>query len=40
MITAHPWRDRGELVDLPSAVLAAAEAAGLVPVERCVALLA
>ncbi|MFF7602279.1 hypothetical protein [Streptomyces mirabilis] len=40
VITTRPWRDRGELVDLPSAVLAAAEAAGLVPVERCVALLA
>ncbi|KAF5999705.1 RNA methyltransferase [Streptomyces sp. WAC00263] len=40
VITTRPWRDRGELIDLPSAVLAAAEAAGLIPVERCVALLA
>ncbi|MEV0604232.1 DNA methyltransferase [Streptomyces sp. NPDC050315] len=40
VITTRPWRERGELVDLPSAVLSAAEAAGLVPVERCVALLA
>ncbi|MFC5907922.1 TRM11 family SAM-dependent methyltransferase [Streptacidiphilus monticola] len=39
-VTARPWRERGELVDLPTAVLAAGQAAGLVPVERCVALLA
>jgi tRNA1(Val) A37 N6-methylase TrmN6 len=39
-ITTRPWRERGELIDLPSAVLAAAEAAGLIPTERCVALLA
>jgi modification methylase len=39
-VTARPWRERGELVDMPSAVLAAGEAAGLIPVERCVALLA
>jgi modification methylase len=39
-ITARPWRHHGELVDLPAAVVAAAQAAGLVPVERCVALLA
>jgi modification methylase len=39
-VTTRPWRERGELIDLPSAVLAAGEAAGLVPVERCVALLA
>ncbi|WP_308293188.1 hypothetical protein [Streptomyces sp. TS71-3] len=36
----RPWRERGELVDLPSAVLAAGRAAGLTPSERCVALLA
>jgi SAM-dependent methyltransferase len=36
VITARPWRHCGELVDLPSAVIAA----GLTPVERCVALLA
>jgi len=40
VVTARPWRKHGELVDLPSAVLAAGAAAGLVPVERCVALLA
>lgn len=40
VVTARPWRRRGELVDLPSAVIAAGTAAGLVPVERCVALLA
>jgi SAM-dependent methyltransferase len=40
VVTARPWRRDGELVDLPSAVLAAGTAAGLTPVERCVALLA
>ncbi len=40
VITARPWRKRGELVDLPSAVLTAGTAAGFVPLERCVALLA
>jgi len=40
VVTARPWRKNGELVDLPSAVVAAGAAAGLVPVERCVALLA
>ena len=40
VLTARPWRHRGELVDLPSAVIAAGRAAGLTPVERCVALLA
>ncbi|OIJ84533.1 TRM11 family SAM-dependent methyltransferase, partial [Streptomyces colonosanans] len=40
VITTRPWRERGELIDLPSAVLAAAQAAGLIPIERCVALLA
>jgi hypothetical protein len=40
VITARPWRHRGELVDLPSAVIAAGRAAGLSPIERCVALLA
>lgn len=40
VITARPWRRNGELVDLPSAVLAAGRDAGLIPVERCVALLA
>ncbi|WP_428962212.1 TRM11 family SAM-dependent methyltransferase [Micromonospora fluostatini] len=40
VVTARPWRKRGDLVDLPSAVLAAGTAAGLLPLERCVALLA
>jgi modification methylase len=40
VITARPWRHRGELTDFPSAVVAAGQRAGLVPVERCVALLA
>ncbi|KNE83837.1 MULTISPECIES: TRM11 family SAM-dependent methyltransferase [Streptomyces] len=40
VVTTRPWRTRGELIDLPSAALAAGRAAGLVPVERCVALLA
>ncbi|MZE76235.1 TRM11 family SAM-dependent methyltransferase [Streptomyces xinghaiensis] len=40
VVTTRPWRTRGELVDLPSAALAAGRAAGLVPAERCVALLA
>jgi modification methylase len=40
VITARPWRTRGELTDLSSAVLAAGERAGLEPVARHVALLA
>jgi SAM-dependent methyltransferase len=40
VITARPWRHRGELIDLPSAVIAAGRAAGLTPAERCIALLA
>lgn len=40
VVTARPWRERGELVDLPSMVLACGEEAGLVPFERNVALLA
>lgn len=40
VVTARPWRERGELVDFPSAVLAAGRNAGLLPVERCAALLA
>ena len=39
-VTARPWREHGELVDLPSEVLAAGERAGLEPVERCLALIA
>ncbi len=40
VITARPWREHGELIDLPTAIIRAATAAGLVPVQRCVALLA
>ena len=40
VITTRPTRQRGELVDYPSAVLAAGTAAGLIPADRCVALLA
>ncbi|WP_419994456.1 TRM11 family SAM-dependent methyltransferase [Streptomyces boninensis] len=40
VITTRPWRERGELIDLPTAVLAAGRHAGLIPTERCVALLA
>ncbi|WP_310725815.1 DNA methyltransferase [Streptomyces sp. N2A] len=40
VVTTRPWRERGELIDLPSAVIAAGKAAGLIPTERCVALLA
>lgn len=40
VVTTRPWRERGELIDLPSAVAAAGKAAGLIPAERCVALLA
>ncbi len=40
VITARPWRHRGELVDFPGAVVEAGRTAGLVPIERCVALLA
>jgi modification methylase len=40
VVTTRPWREHGELVDLPAAVLAAGANAGLVPAARCVALLA
>jgi modification methylase len=39
-VTARPWRERGQLVDLPTDVFQAGAAAGLEPVERTVALLA
>jgi len=39
-ITVRPWREHLELIDLPSQIVACGQAAGLVPVERCVALLA
>ena len=40
VVSARPWRKRGELVDLPSAVITAGTNAGLLPLERAVALLA
>jgi hypothetical protein len=40
VITIRPWREHAELIDLPSQILACGRAAGLIPVERCVALLA
>jgi modification methylase len=40
VVTARPWRKHGQLVDLPSAVIGAGLRAGLVPTERCIALLA
>jgi hypothetical protein len=39
-ITVRPWREHAELIDLPSQILACGVHAGLIPVERCVALLA
>ena len=39
-ITIRPWREHAELIDLPSQILACGIHAGLIPVERCVALLA
>ena len=39
VLTARPWRQHGELVDLPAAVTQAAVHAGLIPVQRCVAML-
>jgi len=40
VITIRPWREHAELIDLPSQVLACGTRAGLLPTERCVALLA
>ncbi len=40
VVTARPWRQHGELVDLPAAVIAAGARAGLTPVARHAALLA
>jgi tRNA1(Val) A37 N6-methylase TrmN6 len=40
VITLRPWREHAELIDLPSQILACGIHAGLIPVERCVALLA
>jgi hypothetical protein len=39
VITVRPWREHAELIDLPTQIQACARAAGLVPVQRCVALL-
>ena len=39
-ITIRPWREHAELIDLPSQIPACGLHAGLIPVERCVALLA
>ena len=39
-ITIRPWREHAELIDLPAQILACGRAAGLIPVERNVALLA
>lgn len=40
VITVRPWREHNELIDLPSQIVDCGTRAGLVPVERCVALLA
>ncbi|WP_418154113.1 TRM11 family SAM-dependent methyltransferase [Actinoalloteichus caeruleus] len=40
VITIRPWREHAELIDLPSQILACGRSAGLIPVERNVALLA
>jgi modification methylase len=40
VVTARPFRRGGVLVDLPAQILDAGRRAGLIPVERCVALLA
>ncbi|WP_084484742.1 TRM11 family SAM-dependent methyltransferase [Nocardia anaemiae] len=39
VITARPWRQHAELVNLPAHLITCGSLAGLVPVERCVALL-
>jgi tRNA1(Val) A37 N6-methylase TrmN6 len=39
VITVRPWREHAELIDLPAQITACGRAAGLVPVQRCVALL-
>jgi len=39
VITARPWRQHAELVDLPAQIITCGTLAGLEPVERCVALL-
>ncbi len=39
VVTVRPWREHAELIDLPAQIQACARAAGLIPVQRCVALL-
>ena len=39
VITVRPWREHAELIDLPAQIHACGRHAGLLPVERCVALL-
>lgn len=39
-ITIRPWREHAELIDLPAQILTCGLHAGLIPAERCVALLA
>ncbi|MEY8041207.1 TRM11 family methyltransferase [Saccharopolyspora cebuensis] len=39
-ITVRPWREHSELIDLPAQIIACGQRAGLIPAERCVALLA
>ncbi|WP_167108315.1 DNA methyltransferase [Amycolatopsis granulosa] len=40
VVTIRPWREHSELIDLPAQILACGRAAGLIPAERIVALLA
>ncbi|MFX0581104.1 TRM11 family SAM-dependent methyltransferase [Nocardia nepalensis] len=39
IVTARPWRQHAELIDLPAHIITCGTLAGLIPVERCVALL-
>ncbi|MFD4357153.1 hypothetical protein ACFWPX_31720 [Nocardia sp. NPDC058518] len=39
VITARPWRQHAELINLPAYIITCGTLAGLIPVERCVALL-
>ena len=39
VITVRPWREHAELIDLPAQIQACGRHVGLLPVERCVALL-
>ncbi|MFI7243367.1 hypothetical protein [Streptomyces qinglanensis] len=40
VVVTRPWRERGELIDLPAAVLDAGKQAGFTPTEHNIALLA